>query len=48
MDTPALIMMITTQVVVFSITVYFFWRVLSTPPKTEPDSYTDNDLDINM
>lgn len=43
MSTIALTMMITTITVVATITGYFFWKVLTTPPKDEPDSYSDND-----
>ncbi|HRN40957.1 MAG: hypothetical protein KF732_00890 [Flavobacteriales bacterium] len=45
MNTSALIMMITTEVIVTLVTGYFFLRVLKTPPKPEPDSYIDNDDD---
>lgn len=37
MNTSALILMVTVQVTVTSITTYFFWRVLKTPPKTDTD-----------
>lgn len=43
MNTAALITMIATQGVVIAITGYFFYRVLTTPPKQEPDSYAEND-----
>lgn len=43
MNTSALILMLITQVVVTCITVYFFVKVLRTPPRNEPDSYADND-----
>ncbi len=43
MSTTALIFMVTTYSVVTFVTVYFFWRVLKTPPKKEPDSYSEND-----
>lgn len=43
MSTQALIMMITTVTVVTGITGYFFYKVLTTPPRSEPDSYEDND-----
>ncbi|HNV98802.1 MAG TPA: hypothetical protein PKL06_05505 [Chitinophagales bacterium] len=43
MSTQALIMMITTVTVVTCITGYFFYKVLTTPPRSEPDSYEDND-----
>jgi heme/copper-type cytochrome/quinol oxidase subunit 2 len=42
MSTIALLMMIPTVTVVTFVTVYFFWKVLKTPPKTEPDSYYEN------
>lgn len=35
--------MVTTQLTVLTITAYFFYRVLTTPPKPEPDSFSDND-----
>ena len=43
MNTSAIFLMITTQVVVTAITVYFFIKVLKTPPNPEPDSYNEND-----
>lgn len=43
METSALIMMITVQGLVTFITFNFFYKVLKTPPKPEPDSYSDND-----
>lgn len=43
MSSIALIMMISTITVVTVITGYFFWKVLKTPPKEEPDSYSEND-----
>ena len=43
MNTTALIMMVATQGFVTAITIYFFYRVLKTPPKQEPDSYDEND-----
>lgn len=42
MTTSALIMIILTQGTVLAATVYFFRKVLKTPPKSEPDSYEDN------
>lgn len=42
MNTEALIMMITTQGIVTLLTGYFFYRVLTTKPKSEPDSFTEN------
>ncbi|GIV38479.1 MAG: hypothetical protein KatS3mg033_0279 [Thermonema sp.] len=43
MTTSALITMITVQGSVTLVTAYLFWRVLTTPPKPEPDSFADND-----
>ena len=43
MNTSALILMVTTMTAVIIITAYFFWKVLTIPPRPEPDSYTDND-----
>ncbi len=35
--------MVVVQVLVTIITGYFFYKVLVTPPKMEPDSYFEND-----
>jgi hypothetical protein len=43
MNPSALIVMLTTLTVVTLVTGYFFFRVLTTPPKPEPDSYTESD-----
>lgn len=43
MNYSALILMLTTQITVIAVTAYFFWKVLKTPPKKEPDSFEDND-----
>ncbi len=43
MNTEALITMMVTQGIVISFTAYFFYRVLTTKPKAEPDSFTEND-----
>ena len=43
MNTSALITMMISQGIVIVVTIYFFFRVLKTPPKPEPDSYEDND-----
>ncbi len=43
MNTSAIILMVATQAIVTAFTVYFFWKVLKTPPKPEPDSYDEND-----
>lgn len=46
MNTEALILMIATQGIVISFTLYFFYRVLTTPPRPEPDSYSENDEEV--
>ena len=43
MNTSALVLMISTQVVVTLITGYFFWKVLTAPKRPEPDSFIEND-----
>lgn len=43
MNTSALILMIITQLAVTAFTIYFFIKVLKTPPKPEPDSFDEND-----
>lgn len=43
MNTSALILMILTQAIVTAFTIYFFVKVLRTPPRPEPDSFEDND-----
>ena len=43
MSSTALAMMVITEVIITAITIYFFWKVLSTPPRKEPDSYSAND-----
>lgn len=43
MTTSALIMMILVQLTVTVITAYFFYKVLTIPPKPEPDSFAEND-----
>lgn len=43
MTTGAVIMMIVTMGTVMSFTAYFFTRILKTPPKPEPDSFSEND-----
>jgi hypothetical protein len=43
MNSSALIMMLVTEIVVTGFTIYYFVKVLKTPPKKEPDSYTEND-----
>ncbi len=43
MNTSALILMVCVQLTVMGCVAYFYFRVLTTPPKAEPDSYSDND-----
>jgi hypothetical protein len=43
MNPSALILMVVTQVSVICITGYFFYRVFTTPPRPEPDSFKEND-----
>jgi hypothetical protein len=43
METQALIFMVTSEVIITGLTLYFFIRVLLTKPKGEPDSYTDTE-----
>jgi hypothetical protein len=43
MKTEALIILIITQGIVISFMCYFFYLVLTTPPKSEPDSFSEND-----
>ena len=46
MNTSALVIMLTTMSLVTGMTIYFFYRVLKSPPKPEPDSYLDNDDEV--
>jgi hypothetical protein len=43
MTTAAWAMMLATQGLVTVITAYFFFKVLRTPAKPEPDSFSQND-----
>ena len=43
MSTSALLMLVVTEGTVTAFTLYFFWKVLTVPPKPEPDSFADND-----
>lgn len=45
MSNGAFILMVVVQLSVTLITGFFFWKVLKTPPRAEPDSYADNDDD---
>ncbi len=46
MNSAALTTMLLTQGIVIGFTLYFFYRVLTTPPRQEQDSFEDNDEDI--
>ncbi|MCK0147312.1 ICE2 family protein [Arenibacter sp. F26102] len=43
MNSAALITMLLAQGIVISVAAYFFYRVLTMPPKPDPDSNSDND-----
>ncbi|MBP6310997.1 MAG: hypothetical protein WAR83_00905 [Flavobacteriales bacterium] len=43
MNTIALTLMVSVQLLVVGLAVYFFFKVLTVKPKPEPDSFTDND-----
>lgn len=43
MNTSAIILMVMTQVTVILIAGFFFFKVLTIPPKPEPDSFDEND-----
>lgn len=43
MSTSALILMGSVWTIVTVVTAYFFYRVLTTKPKPEPDSFSEND-----
>jgi hypothetical protein len=45
MNTSALVLMLASVITVTGFTLYFFFRVLTTPPKPEPDSFSENDAD---
>ncbi len=45
MNSEALIMMIAAEGIITAVTIYFFYKVLTVPPKPEPDSYSENDDD---
>jgi hypothetical protein len=47
MNSQALALMMTTQVLVTVLTLYFFYRVLTSKKRPEPDSYEENDLENN-
>lgn len=46
MNTTAIITMVCAQGIVICFAAYFFYKVLTIPPKQEPDSYTENDDEL--
>lgn len=46
MNSAALITMLLAQGTVISLAGYFFYKVLTTPPKQEPDSFSENDEEL--
>ncbi len=42
MNTSALLIMLTTVLFVTGFTLYFFWKVLHTPPRPEADADVEN------
>ncbi len=45
MSNQALLMMVFTESIIAIITVYFFWKVLKTPPKQDSGSFSENKKD---
>jgi hypothetical protein len=45
MSTEGLTMMLVTEITVTLITAFFFFKILKTPNKQEPDSYSENDAE---
>jgi hypothetical protein len=43
METKALVLVTIVWVSVTFVTGYFFYKILTTPTKPEPDSFSDND-----
>jgi len=43
MNTSALIMMITVEAIATLLNAWSFYKVLTSKPKPEPDSYSEND-----
>lgn len=46
MNTTAIITMVCAQGIVVSFAAYFFYKVLTIPPKQEPDSFVENDDEL--
>ena len=45
MNNTALAFMLISEIIITFFTGYFFYKVLFTKPKKEPDSYSENDDD---
>lgn len=45
MNTSAIILMVSVQLTVICCVSYFYFKVLTTPPRKEPDSFEENDAD---
>jgi hypothetical protein len=43
MNSIAIFIMVSAMGTVTAATIYFFYKVLTAPPKPEPDSYSEND-----
>ncbi|WPR72830.1 hypothetical protein SLW70_06800 [Flavobacterium sp. NG2] len=46
MNTEALVTMLLTQGIVVLFALYFFYKVLTIKPKQEPDSFSENNDDV--
>jgi hypothetical protein len=46
MNTTAIITMVCAQGIVVCFAAYFFYKVLTIPPKPEPDSFSENDDEL--
>lgn len=46
MNTEALLTMLLTQGIVVTFAAYFFYKVLTIKPKQEPDSFFENDDEV--
>ena len=46
MNTTAIITMVSAQGIVVCFAAYFFYKVLTIPPKQEPDSFSENDDEL--
>ena len=43
METSAILTMLLVKGVFIVVPAYFLWKTMTTPPRPEPDSYSDND-----